>query len=347
MSSFDRLRELFDRIAELPMETREAEIARATEGDAVLEKELRGLLDQADREETTLDSPMLLGSWNGELPLPAIPGYRVHRRIGRGGSATVYLADQERADFTRPVALKVVDHVWDDTSLWRVREEQRILARLEHAGIARLYDTGVTSFGQPYLAMEHVEGETIVEHCRSRRLPIRERIELFLSVLDAVGYAHEQGIVHRDLKPPNILVSARGDAKLLDFGIARLVAPGDGNETRTLNRAMTPAYASPEQLHGGRITPASDIYSLGVVLYELLANTLPFRLDEPRLSENQPEPPSSALADEEMSRADAAAWRNALRGDLDAVVLKATRRNVTHRPRPWRTICAARWPANG
>ena len=175
---FERLRELFDRIAEMPAEEREAEIARSTEGDPTLAEELRGLLEHADRAETTIDNASMLGAgsmliagWS-EPPLPVIAGFRVHRRIGRGGSATVYLADQERADFTRPVALKVVDYAMDSASLARVREEQRILARLEHAGIARLYDTGLTPLGQPYLAMEHVEGETIVDHCRSRQLPI-------------------------------------------------------------------------------------------------------------------------------------------------------------------------------
>lgn len=336
---FERLRELFDRIAEMPAEERDAEIARATEGDAALAEELRALLGHADRFETTLDSATLLVTGWSEPPLPIIHGFRVHRRIGRGGSSTVYLADQERADFTRAVALKVVDCLVDSTSLWRVHEEQRILARLEHAGIARLYDTGVTSLGHPYLAMEHVEGETIVEHCRSHQLPIRARIELFLSVLDAVRYAHEHAIVHRDLKPANILVSARGEAKLLDFGIAKLVAPED-DQTLTLQRAMTPAYASPEQMRGGRITPASDIYSLGVVLYELLANTIPFRLDERGLvswedaiHEQDPKRPSAAFAGNahpdgstnEMSRSEVARWRNTLRGDLDAVVLKALR----------------------
>jgi serine/threonine protein kinase len=334
------LRELFDRIAEMPAEEREAEIARATEDDAALAAELRALLGHAARSETTLDSATLLVREWSEPPLPVIPGFSIHRRIGRGGSATVYLADQERADFTRPVALKVVDSVVDSTSSWRVREEQRILARLEHVGIARLYDTGVTPLGQPYLAMEHVEGESIVEHCRSRQMPIRARIELFLSVLDAVSYAHEQAIVHRDLKPANILVSARGEAKLLDFGIAKLVAE-DEDETRTLHRAMTPAYASPEQMRGGRITPASDIYSLGVVLYELLANTIPYRLDERGLGgaeeaiwERDPEAPSAAFARTATtdgsttagSRSEFARWRSALKGDLDAVVLKALRK---------------------
>ena len=255
--SFEHLRKLFDRLAELPAGDRDTEIARATEGDPALEAELRALLDHADRSATTFDEAARMFTGWTEPPLPVIEGCRLHRRIGSGGSATVYLADQERADFTRTVALKVVDAIVHATSLWHVREEQRILARLEHAGIARLYDSGVTELGQPYLAMELVEGETIDEHSRVRGLPIRARIELFLSVLDAVGYAHQQGIVHRDLKPANILVSARGETKLLDFGIARLVAPDDKDKTLTLNRAMTPAYASPEQRHGGRVTPAS------------------------------------------------------------------------------------------
>jgi tetratricopeptide (TPR) repeat protein len=340
---FDRLRELFDRFADMPPEGREAEIARATEGDPTLAEELRALLGHADRSETTLDNATLLVAGWSDPPPPVIPGFRIHRPIGRGGSSTVYLADQQRADFTRTVALKVVDSLVGPSSSWRVREEQRILARLEHCGIARLYDSGVTSLGQPYLAMEHVEGEAITEHCRSRQLPIRARIELFLWVLDAVRYAHEQGIVHRDLKPANILVSARGEAKLLDFGIAKIVAPGDEDPTLTLQRAMTPAYASPEQLRGGRITPASDIYSLGVVLYELLANTIPFRLDEraalsreDAMVELEPQPPSAAFAGTALpdgfttalSRPDALRWRNTLRGDLDAVVLKTLR----HKP---------------
>jgi serine/threonine-protein kinase len=336
------LRELFDRISEMPAEERDAEVARATEGDEALAKELRALLEHAARSETTLDTSTLLVTEWSEPPLPLIPGYSMRRRIGRGGSATAYLAEQERADFTRVVALKVVDSVLDAASWWHVREEQRILARLEHAGIARLYDTGMTPLGQPYLAMEHVEGESLVEHCRLRQLTIHARIELFLSVLDAVSYAHEQAIVHRDLKPENILVSARGEAKLLDFGIAKLVVE-DRDETRTLHRAMTPAYASPEQMRGGRITPASDIYSLGVILYELLANTNPYRLEEPdfrstekAICEQDPEPPSVAFArtattvgsTTAKNRSEFTRWRSTLRGDLDAVVLKALRKNA-------------------
>jgi serine/threonine protein kinase/tetratricopeptide (TPR) repeat protein len=337
--SFEEMRELFDRVVDMPSAERDAEIARAAEDDPSLARQVRALLEHAALSDTTLDSGTLfVTQWTP--PLPVIPGFRLQRSIGRGGSATVYLAEQERDDFTRVVALKVVDSAAESGSWWQAREEQRILARLEHAGIARLYDTGVTPLGQPYLAMEHVEGESIFDHCNSRQLPIRERIELFVSVLDAVSYAHEKGIVHRDLKPGNILVSARGEPKLLDFGIAKLVAPEGEDETLTLIRAMTPAYASPEQIRGGRITHSSDIYSLGVVLYELLANTLPYRLEEHdfrstanAICEQDPDPPSAAFARTTTessttvkTRAEFLRWRSTLRGDLDAVILKALRK---------------------
>ena len=340
--SLQRLRELFDRLSEMPAAEREAEIVRSTADVPGLGDELRALLEHSARADSALDNPTLWLPERDELPIRDIPGFRVGRRIGRGGSATVYLADQERPDFKRVVALKVVDRVFDATSLRQVRDEQRILARLEHPGIARLYDTGVTPLGQPYLAMELVEGESILEHCRARQLSLRSRLELFLSVLDAIVYAHGQKIVHRDLKPGNILVSAGGEPKLLDFGIAKLMAnPGEEDETRTLQRAMTPAYASPEQIRGERITPASDIYSLGVVLYELLTGTIPLRFDARRLTdagdalwEQDLERPSAAFARTAATtdsttardRLEFARWRRALRGDLDAVLLKALRR---------------------
>jgi serine/threonine protein kinase len=305
-----RLHELFDRVVDLPAGEQDAEIARLAADAPELARDLRALLEHAARSHSPLDSAAVRLAEDSEPPLPRIPGFRIHRCIGRGGSSTVYLADQEHAEFTREVALKVVDRPFDAGSLRSVREEQRILARLEHPGIARLYDSGVTPWGQHWLAMEHVEGESILAHCNSRRLAVRERIELFLPVLDAVAYAHADGIVHRDLKPANIFVTASGEPRLLDFGIAKLSDPTDQDETLTQRRALTPAYASPEQLRGDRTTTASDIYSLGVVLYELLADVLP-RLGQS--DETQPLPLSVAFEG------------RALRGDLDAILQKALR----------------------
>lgn len=304
LSYFDRLRELFDRVLDLPDDEREAEVARLGAESPELADDLRALLEHAERNTTPLDDGALSLGGGGGLLLPRIPGFRVHRCIGRGGSATVFLADQEHAEFTRKVALKVVDRLFDTGSLRSAREEQRILARLEHPGIARLYDSGVTPWGQHWLAMEYVEGESILQHCNARSLSVRERIELFLPVLDAVAYAHARDIVHRDLKPANIFVTATGEARLLDFGIAKLSDPTDEDETRTLRRALTPAYASPEQMRGDRITSSSDIYSLGVVLYELLAGTLP---------------------------GDDTEQRRAVGGDVDAVLNKALRQQPGER----------------
>jgi serine/threonine-protein kinase len=341
-SNFQRLHEIFDLVSELPPEDRDAEIERSTADAPALAEELRALLGHAARSDSPLDNGAVRLQEGEEPPLPRVPGYGIQRCIGRGGSSTVYLADQERAGFTRQVALKVVDRLFDAGSLRSVREEQRILARLEHPGIARLYDAGMTPLGQPWLAMEYVEGQSILTHCRVRPLPLRARIELFLSVLDAVAYAHAKGIVHRDLKPANIFVTANGEAKLLDFGIAKLSDPGDQDETRTLQRALTPAYASPEQMRGNRTTAASDIYSLGVVLYELVTGTLPLGFDARRLAasdtrgEPDPLPASAAFAPTVVNTPSRAAkdpeeakqWRRALRGDIDAILGKALR------PRP-------------
>ena len=340
--SFARLREAFDRLAELEPAARHAELERLAGEDAALGAELGRMLAAAERTGTALDGALLRVTEAAESP-PAGPGFQVRRRLGRGGSATVYLAVEEHADFERQVALKVVDRLFDPAMLRRVRDEQRILARLEHPGIARLYDAGVTADGRPYLAMELVEGESILDHCRARQLSVRQRIELFLAVVDAVEFAHQQDIVHRDLKPANILVSSRGEAKLLDFGIAKWMAPAGGDETHTLRRAMTPAYASPEQLRGERVGPASDIYSLGVVLYELLTGTSPYRLDsrtfeaiEDAIRAQEPEPPSAAYSRTTQTattgdRGEISRHRRALRGDLDAVLLKALRKETQAR----------------
>src|SRR5207253_391487 len=195
--------------------------------------------------------------------------YKIIREIGRGGMGTVYLAARAD-DFEKRVAIKLIKRGMDtDEILSRFRNERQILANLDHPNIARLLDGGTTTDGLPYFVMEYIEGQTIDEYCEARKLATAERLQLFRMVCGAVHYAHQNLVVHRDLKPSNILVTPEGVPKLLDFGIAKILSPTGGLET-TLIHALTPEYASPEQLRGQAVSTASDVYSLGVVLYQLL-----------------------------------------------------------------------------
>ncbi|HKI01661.1 MAG TPA: protein kinase [Thermoanaerobaculia bacterium] len=319
---FARLQAAFHDVAELAPEDREEAVRLASEGDSAFASELRALLEASDRTVSPLDAPLLRTP--GEEPWENIPGYRLLRPIGRGGSATVYLADQQGQGFTRRVALKVVDR-WTDASLTRrFHAEQHILATLEHPGIARLYDAGIAPSGRPYLAMELVEGETLLESCRQAGTPLRERLTLLLAVLAAVEHAHAAGVVHRDLKPGNILVSARGEPKLVDFGIARLHSE---ETTHTQHRAMTLSYASPEQVRGEAAGVPSDVYSLGVVLYELLTGRRPYRLLEAGTASL--EVLARAIREQEPDRP--SVHCRELHGDLDAILLKALRKEPGQR----------------
>ncbi|MDQ3606154.1 MAG: tetratricopeptide repeat protein, partial [Gemmatimonadota bacterium] len=277
--------------------------------------------------------------------------YRIVREIGRGGMGTVYLA--EREDVGKRVALKLVrGGLAAPENVGRFVREQRVLARLEHPNITSLLDAGVTEDGTPYFAMELVEGEPLDRHCDTRRLTLPERLALFAQVCAAVQCAHQNLVVHRDLKPSNILVDERGTVKLLDFGIAKLIEGGGTAEagiTRTGARLLTPEYAAPEQLLGEPVTTATDVYALGVVLYELLTGHRPYTATGRRWGEIErqvldavPARPSSAVfRPEEIGRPDGAllritpeevsaargttpaGLRRALRDDLDTLVLKA------------------------
>jgi serine/threonine-protein kinase len=257
--------------------------------------------------------------------------YRIVGEAGHGGMGTVYLAERHEP-FHQRVALKLVRGAaaLDDHLVRRFIEERQILASLEHPRIARLLDGGITPDGLPWFALEYIEGDPIDRYVERHRSPIEARIELFLAVCDAVQYAHRHLVVHRDLKPSNILVTADGQVKLLDFGIAKLVAGGSDVETRTGLRLMTPEYASPEQVRGEPVTVASDVYSLGVLLYELLTSRRPYRLTGPTpleveraVLEQEPERPSRVVQDARLSRR--------LRGDLDTIVLTALRKEPTRR----------------
>jgi hypothetical protein len=326
------LPDLYARALELASPERERFVAEIDAAHPPLAAELRRLL-AVDGGPGVLDrSPWRSAAEavTADRVLERLGPYRIERELGRGGMGRVFLAEQQGADFTRQVALKVVNPGGAGPEVERrFREERRILASLEHPGIARFYDAGRSEDGTWFLALEYVEGEDFLSFLRRRRLGLRSRIELFLQVLDAVDFAHRRLVVHRDLKPGNVLVDGEGRAKLLDFGISRILDTEDTEEpaTRTELRALTPAYASPEQVRGERVTIASDVYSLGVMFYEILAGRRPAPAAAPMGTE--PLPPSRALrssgdAADHDPTAGPVRWRE-LQGDLDAIALKALR----------------------
>ena len=347
----ESIREAFDRARELSGADRDAVLAEVEAHSPAMAQELTELLRIDAREGSVLErSPYGLEGFDAA---PAPPGrigpYRIVREIGRGGMGRVYLAEQRGEGFLRQVAVKRLDRrEASPLSERRFRDEVKFLATLEHPGIARFLDGGRADDGSAYLALEYVEGVDLLAHARERRLAVDDRLRLFLEVLEAVEYAHARNIVHRDLKPGNVLVGADGRPRLLDFGISKLVDPeaGDAATTQTELRALTPAYASPEQIRGGPVTVASDVYSLGVVLYELLSGVRPFRTLsgdarelERAVLEQDPEPPSTAARRATTGQAVARAGASdtpadasrRLGRDLDAICLKALRKEPRER----------------
>ncbi|HWB43287.1 MAG TPA: serine/threonine-protein kinase, partial [Gemmatimonadales bacterium] len=259
--------------------------------------------------------------------------YRLARELARGGMGVVYLADRADGQFEQRVALKLIKRGMDSDEIHRrFLAERQILARLDHPHIARLLDGGVSAEGQPYFALEYVEGSTLLGHCESRQLGLEDRLRLFLDVCDAVRYAHQNLVVHRDLKPSNILVTADGQVKLLDFGIAKLLSEEPGAETgltETGLRVMTPEYAAPEQVSGAPVTTATDVYALGAVLYELVTGRRAHRLQSGTPAEvlrvvciTEPDAPSSAVS---------GPMRKRLRGDIDTITLTALQKEPERR----------------
>ena len=276
--------------------------------------------------------------------------YRLLRLIGRGGMGNVFLAARNDDEFRKTVAVKVVNTFWSDEEMaQRFRRERQILAKLEHPNIARLLDGGTTKDKVAFLVMEYVSGVPITEYCKNKCKTTNQILKIFLRVCEAVKYAHQNLIIHRDLKPNNILVTAGGTVKLLDFGVAKLLQPEllDVSQSLTMGaNIMTPNYASPEQLKGETITTASDVYSLGVLLYELLSGRRPYDLKDKSLpeilhviSEQVPAKPSEMemQAREQMSNSDSSASGLTSRTD-------ARRIRLQHNPRPpnkRRGICRA------
>ncbi len=342
MTDADRVARIFCDAMNLPAPERSAFLDRECGADDALRAELDSLLAADDNAHRFLE-PMREGGEGKDPNIGKTLGaWRLVRAIGSGGMGHVYLAERADPAFEMKAAVKVIrGGLWTDALLRRFDHERRVLAGLEHPNIARLIDGGTTDEGVPFLVMEYVEGTAIDRYCDDTRLSLTERLQLFRNVCSAVQHAHRNLVVHRDLKPSNVLVTKEGSPKLLDFGIAKVLeAEGGGDVTETAARALTPRYASPEQIVTGSVTTTSDVYSLGVVLFELLTGGRPYDTErlspremERAITEIEPTRPSAAvqaslIADREGGKR---ALSRRLSGDLDNIVLMALRKEPDRR----------------
>jgi non-specific serine/threonine protein kinase/serine/threonine-protein kinase len=341
---WQRAKGVFQEVLERAPEARPTFLALACGEDADLLREVEALLVSHGEAAGFLSRPAFSGPALPDLEGRRIGPYRVLGRIGYGGMGVVHRAVRDDDVFHKVVALKLVHGGAAAEHQARLERERQILGRLQHPSIATILDGGTTDEGQPYLVMEYVDGTPLDAYCDARGLGTRERLALFRTVCLAVHYAHQNLVVHRDLKPANVLVTADGQPKLLDFGIAKLLAAGldpDEAPTATLLPMMTPEYASPEQVRGQPVTTASDVYSLGVVLYELLTGARPYVVRADSLEEIvravcEPVPPSSAARTQETGKTTVRSVRprptaSELKGDLDTIVLKAMRKEPSRR----------------
>jgi eukaryotic-like serine/threonine-protein kinase len=337
-----RIEELIDQALALPPRQRESFVVRSCGADKALYDRLTRLLAAAESVDGFLDRPALRSD-----PPPAevsatvsgagrcIGAFTLIRRLGAGGMGEVWLAERTQGEFKQTVALKIM-LPGAGAALERFKIERRILASLEHPGIARLHDGGVTDEGWPWMAMEYVEGQELLAWCNERSANLKQRLELFLQVCDAVTYAHSHLVVHRDLKPANIFVTGEGEVKLLDFGLAKLLTLDTGGANTAY---FSPAYAAPEQLETGAVTTATDVFALGVTLFELLCGRLPWPAQRAplgaafkRLLGDAPPAPSRV--------AQGPVPAGLLRGDLDAIVAKALRHDPRGRYADARALAA-------
>ncbi len=361
-----KIESIFQTVIEKPKPERQQMLTQYCGEDTELRREIEALLSEDDTNsfgdsDNFIQAPIKDAARS--LPMPSadnfvgqkIGRYSLVRLLGQGGMGAVYLAERADAEFYRQVALKIVRRGMDSSFvLKRFRMERQILATLEHPNIAQLLDGGTTADGLPYFVMEYVQGQPLTEYCNAHQLSLTDRLKLFLPVCTAAQHAHQKLIVHRDLKPSNILVTTDGVPKLLDFGIAKLLDPALSptplTRTQTSMRLMTPDYASPEQVRGLPITAASDVYTLGVILFELLTGSRPYQFET-----YSPAAIERAICDTEIERPSALAermnyesgkmksgarlfhhssfipHRSGLRGDLDNIVLMALRKEPERR----------------
>ena len=366
---WEQIETLFQRALELPVANREGFLNDACGADEALRAEVESLLSFYDPADSFIEAPVSEVAAELVDGIPAVkPGqrighFRIVRRLAHGGMGTVYLAVRDDDQYQKQVAIKLVKSGEDsEFILKRFLNERQILANLEHPNIARLLDGGTTPQGLPYFVMEYVEGEPIDSYCDEHGLSTVERLHLFLKVCSAVQYAHQNLVIHLDIKPNNILVEEDGTPKLLDFGIAKLLQPQSGlnaaEGSMTLHQIMTPEFASPEQVRHNPISTASDVYSLGVLLYRLLTGHRPYRLKshssveiQEAICNQEPEKPSAAIDRiERLHGADGGAHatispdlisrrrdgsrdrlRKKLAGDIDHILLKALRKEPQRR----------------
>jgi eukaryotic-like serine/threonine-protein kinase len=340
-----RIEDLFMDAVEMSPTEASRYLDRVCNGDTELRREVDLLLESDRQAQGGLQSAVqqaavsLRQQIDNSSPVYVgrrIGPYEIVREIGRGGMGAVYHAVRVDEQYLRSVAIKFIAHgMSSDEARARFLRERQILATLQHPNIAALLDGGTTEDGLPYIVMEFIEGEPLTAYCRRKELSIPERLELFVSLCSAVQHAHQALVIHRDIKPSNVLVTPDGVPKLLDFGIAKLMAgdfiPGDRRDTRTEFRRLTPQYASPEQIRGETLTTATDIYSLGVLLYEVLTFESPYRITGRTSQEIE-----RAVCDSEPLRLTAAArqdpkLRRMLAGDLENIVLMALRKEPERR----------------
>lgn len=362
---WQQIKKIFSKAIELDGGEREQFLRQSCKNDPGILQEVESLI-RAHEAQGPLDQSIdeikstAISGWNQADRQGAIVGpYKIRKELGRGGMGNVYLAERVDEQFRQQVALKLLHTGFtNENQIRRFLAERQILASLNHDNIAGLLDGGITEHGQPWFAMEYVEGQSIDQFCNSRRLTVHQRLELFLNVCKTIGYAHRQLVVHRDLKPSNIMVKKDGTVKLLDFGIAKVLNRDDVNPeqapvTKTGLLPLTPAYASPEQVKGEVVTTASDIYQLGMILYELLSGRRPYDVTgrtpselEEIICEQEPTRPSTAITQHSENNTGSPATpvpegaghpseprllQKKLRGDLDTIILKALRKEPGRR----------------
>ncbi len=378
---WQKIEEVFQAALDLPQDERHAFVVEACAGDSDLCAQVESLIAQHDDAGDFIEEPAIVESRDRyttslQDTMPAsygpddpavgrrIGAYRVERELGRGGMGAVYLAERDDSEFSHRVAIKLIKRGMDtDFILRRFRNERQILATLDHSHIAKLLDGGTTEDSLPYFVMEYVEGLPIYRFCDENKLTVKQRLGLFRQVCEAIHYAHRRLVIHRDIKPSNILVTSDGVPKLLDFGIAKVLNPSlvadiTADPTATSMRLMTPEYASPEQVQGQPVSPATDVYSLGVLLYELLTGHRPYAIRNRApyevarvICEEEPEYPSVRVTspDDLLSAPSLAEYqsrltelfesrgatgeslRRELSGDLDRIVMKSLMKDPARR----------------